>query len=202
MKKIYIFDLDGVLINSKLNMKKSWEMVNKKLGYNVEFEKYFSKIGLPFQEVLKSLGIKRKKKLAEKIFKETSIKNLKLIKFYPGVKITLKKIINQGNEIAVITSKDLQRTKKILKRLKLNFSTIQSPHNLLKGKPYPDLMIKALGLTGFSSKSAFYIGDTMIDYNFAKNSNAKFIFAKYGFHKISKKPFSTIEKISEILKIK
>ena len=75
MKKIYIFDLDGVLIDSRLNMKKSWEMVNKKLGYNIKFEKYFSKIGLPFQEILTSLGVQKNKTTAEKIFKATSLKS-------------------------------------------------------------------------------------------------------------------------------
>tara|TARA_A100001015_G_C15014896_1_gene724999 strand:- start:1812 stop:2420 length:609 start_codon:yes stop_codon:yes gene_type:complete len=202
MKKIYIFDLDGVLIDSRLNMKKSWEMVNKKLGYNIKFEKYFSKIGLPFQEILTSLGVQKNKTTAEKIFKATSLKNMKLIKFYPGVKSTLKKILKQGNEIAVITSKDLRRSKKILNKLKLNFSTIQSPRKSLKGKPNKDLMIKTFKETGFSANSAFYIGDTMTDYNFAKKSKVKFIFAKYGYHKILKRPFDEIKKISEILKIK
>ena len=47
-KKIYLFDLDGVLINSKKNMQVSWEAVNRKYDLKVSFKDYFKLIGMPF----------------------------------------------------------------------------------------------------------------------------------------------------------
>ena len=46
--KTIIFDLDGVLIDTKENMRLSWEQVRKKLNINQKFDDYFKNIGLPF----------------------------------------------------------------------------------------------------------------------------------------------------------
>ena len=51
MKKLYMFDLDGVLIDSKKNMNMSWDIV--KLEHKVEptFEDYFKHVGKPFKTI-------------------------------------------------------------------------------------------------------------------------------------------------------
>ena len=71
-KKLFLFDLDGVLINSKSNMKFSWEAVNEKHQLNIGFKKYFSYIGRDFKDILKNLGIKKNFKEIEKTFKTNS----------------------------------------------------------------------------------------------------------------------------------
>ena len=47
-----LFDLDGVLFDTKKNMEKSWNDVNKNFNLKIKFEDYFSKIGVPFQKIL------------------------------------------------------------------------------------------------------------------------------------------------------
>ena len=44
--KLIIFDLDGVLIDSKNNMRLSWELVKKKYRISQSFKSYFNLIGL------------------------------------------------------------------------------------------------------------------------------------------------------------
>ena len=62
-KKVIIFDLDGVLINSKMNMYYSWKAVQKKFSLNkIFFDTYFEKIGQPFYKILEKLNIKKNKK--------------------------------------------------------------------------------------------------------------------------------------------
>ena len=39
-KKLIIFDLDGVLIDSKKNMEASWICVQNKFNLNIPFEEY------------------------------------------------------------------------------------------------------------------------------------------------------------------
>ena len=61
MKKFHtlIFDLDGVLIDSKNNMKNSWNSVRKELKVKQSFKKYFTHIGYPFEKILNKMGIKK-----------------------------------------------------------------------------------------------------------------------------------------------
>ena len=87
--KLVLLDLDGVIIDSKENMKVSWKQVQKDTGTNITFEKYFKFIGLPFEKILIKLHINKNIKKIKNIFKKTSIKNLDKIKLYPGVKKTI-----------------------------------------------------------------------------------------------------------------
>ena len=62
MKKkisLILFDLDGVLINSKPNMKISWNKVRKKFNIKKNFSEYSKYIGYPFFKILNKLSIKK-----------------------------------------------------------------------------------------------------------------------------------------------
>ena len=51
-KDLIIFDFDGVLINSKTNMKKAWLYACKHNGLHVPFANYFKHLGLLFRKIL------------------------------------------------------------------------------------------------------------------------------------------------------
>ena len=95
-KTFIIFDLDGVLFNSKKNMQVAWGATSKKFNLYVSFKKYFSKIGMPFLKILEILGIKADIKIY-KCFKDTSLKNISLIKPYSGVINFLKYLKKKEN---------------------------------------------------------------------------------------------------------
>ena len=89
-KSLYLFDLYGVIIDSKKNMRVSWNLVNKKFGLNISFNKYFFLIGRDFSDILRKLKIKKKNfNQIEKTFKKESIKNFNKYKLYPKVKSVL-----------------------------------------------------------------------------------------------------------------
>ena len=54
-KKLIIFDLDGVIINSKESMSLAWSSVRRELKSKISFKKYFDCIGLPFFQILKKI---------------------------------------------------------------------------------------------------------------------------------------------------
>ena len=83
-KKLIIFDLDGVIFDSKKNMKLAWNKTSKKFNLNVKFEKYFEKIGMPFLNILKTLNIKPDKKIY-RFFQKVSFKEIDKINLYDGV---------------------------------------------------------------------------------------------------------------------
>ena len=56
MSKFVIFDLDGVLIDSKKHGS-FMAKVNQTLKYNKRFNDYFKNTGMPFEEILKKLEL-------------------------------------------------------------------------------------------------------------------------------------------------
>ena len=187
MNKIILFDLDGVLFNTKKNMERSWNDVKKEFGININFKFYFKQIGIPFNQILKKLNIEKNKKKIELFYKKKSIIYNNLVKIYPTVKTTLKYLKQKNYKIGVVTSKDKFRTAKLIKQYKLKFSVVICPSKKLKGKPFPDPINKALNLVNVNHHNAFYVGDTKYDFLAAKRSFVKFILASYGYGKLKKK---------------
>ena len=201
MKKFIIFDLDGVLIDSKKNMKMAWKAVQKKTKIKQSFKTYFEEIGQPFENILSSIKVdERKIAIAKKVFRENSIRYFGKIKIYPNVKKTLKTLKKDGNILGIITSKEKLRTTRILKKFGLIFKYIQCPEKGYKGKPDPYFLNKLVRKEHIPKKNVYYIGDTYIDYKFANKAKVNFIFCSYGYGNINLKKVKKINKFSQVLK--
>ena len=124
--KLYIFDLDGVILNSKSNMEASWNDVRIKYDLKPKFEDYFSLIGAPFLKILKKLNIKKDRNNISKTYSQKSKKYINKIKLYPKIKSILNKLRSKS-KIAVVTSKEKKRTAFFLKKFKLNFEFFLFP---------------------------------------------------------------------------
>ena len=181
-KKVLIFDLDGVLVDSKINMKKAWAAVQKKFNFQEKkFRDYFSKIGQPFNIILSQLSILNNHKQIKKCYDSNSIKNLDIVKFYPKTIKELKWLYSKNIYLCIVTSKDKIRTNLMLGDAKKLFSIIQCPQKNLIGKPYPDQILNVIKKLNVTKKDCVYIGDTNIDYLSAKNAKIDFIFAEWGY---------------------
>ena len=201
MNKLIIFDLDGVIFDSKPNMNKAWHEVRNKFNLKISFKKYFNNIGVPFKDILKKLKIK--KNLFEeikKVYNVTSVKKLNSVKVYPGVKTTINYLKKKNYKLAILTSKDRVRTSILLKKFNLNFKYIQCPIRNI-GKPNPKILHILNKKLNFKKKNIFYLGDTNVDYIFAKNCKINFIFSSYGYGKIFNKSILRIKKFSDLKKI-
>ena len=196
-KKLLIFDLDGVLFDSKKNMELAWNSTSKKFDLDVPFSLYFKKIGMPFSEILKSLDIKPKKKIIDH-YKNMSLKKIDKIKPYKNAIKSLKFLKKKKVKFSIVTSKDLKRTKFLLKKFKIYPNSIHCPNNKYRGKPSPDHILNSIKKNSVKRKDACFFGDMKVDYLAAKNAKIDFIFANYGYGK--KKSFykNQIKNLNEI----
>tara|TARA_E500000178_G_C16974123_1_gene732462 strand:+ start:752 stop:1369 length:618 start_codon:yes stop_codon:yes gene_type:complete len=202
MKKLILFDFDGVLFNSKRNMEISWQAVMKKYSLKKNFFQYSSHLGLPFRKILKNLGIYKNHKKIEDFYQKNSIKHFDKIKPYPGVIKSLNNPRNKFFFYGIWTSKHHLRVNKLLKKYNLNFKVILTPEKGVKGKPHPDQVKKCLKSFKMSNKDVFYVGDMDIDRIAASNAKINFIYASYGFGKLKKinKKVTKIKKFENIFK--
>ena len=182
--KLILFDIDGVLIDSKQNMQFAWNAVLKKYKLKISFNKYFRNIGIPFKKILQKLGVnKMLHNSIELTYSKNSIKYLNKIKLYPNTKKIINSLKRKGIKIGIVTSKDRKRTLKLVKKFNLNIQSISCPNSKLRGKPYPDQLLNILKKNKIKAKEAVYIGDMKVDYHAAFRAKISFIFATYGYGK-------------------
>jgi len=198
--KLVLLDLDGVLVDTKNNMNLSWNKVQKDFKLIVPFKNYFKYIGMPFEKILKKLLIKKNINKIYKTYKVESFNHFNKIKLYPGVKKTLLNLKKKKIKLGIVTSKDKNRTKKLLKKFKLNIKLIISPSKGLKGKPHPDQILKAIKISAEKPSKTVYVGDMFVDYKAAKSSGVSYIHAKYGYGKNNNLYKNSIKKFNDLLK--
>ena len=183
-------------------MRYAWNNTKKVHNIRNNFKSYFLNIGMPFKKILEKLNVHKNQNLISKTYQKESLKHFDKIKLYKNVSKTIKKL-KKNHKIAIVTSKDLFRTKKILKKFDLKFDVVCSPMKSLKGKPYPDQLDYVIKKLNFSKNKTYYVGDMFVDFKASKNSKINFIFAKYGYGKDFKfydKKINNIENIYKFLK--
>ena len=200
-KKILIFDLDGVLIDSKKNMFLSWLKVQEKHNLSsINFKQYFKNIGRPFFDILKIIGVKNNFQQISNTYSNESFKQKNHIKFYENTPDILRELKRRKFKLNIVTSKDIKRTREFLKKNLKYFSYIQCDNNKIKGKPNPDHIDLIISKLKAEKHDCVYIGDTQVDYLTAKNSKIDFIFAEWGYGRNYNYKYKC-KKISQLLKM-
>ena len=195
--KTYIFDLDGVLIDSKHMMQQSWNTCMLEHELTQTFDDYFKQIGKPFRDIMKELNVENVEAVKH-TYDKASLELMEYcLEFYDGVEDTLKEI-KKNSKIAVVTSKTAQRTNVILEHLDVEFNYVVSPKKGLRGKPAPDQILFCLAMTHTDPKDAVYIGDMQVDYEAATRAGIDFIHASYGYGKCDHS-VKSIENLNSLL---
>ena len=200
-KKLILFDLDGVLLNSKRNMELSWGVVCERHDVNVEFEDYFSNIGRPFKDILDILNINANQTDIEKTFNDVSTQLIDQIEFYEGVESVIGQLVNNNIKIGIVTSKNTIKTQKILDLHGFAFDIVQTPNDALKGKPAPDHILYAMSELNMNASDTLYIGDMDVDYEAAKRAQVNYVHASWGYGTCNDGNVIKLENIIQLLDI-
>jgi phosphoglycolate phosphatase len=206
---IYIFDLDGTLIDSAgviaqiLNDMRSAFFLEP-----ISENKYKDWISLGVKElIIKALVCSESE--IEKNLNEFRSRYQQLITpksaIYPGVEETLNALTSKGKTIALCSNKPEFLCRKIINEIGLSnlFKIIVGGDSLKKSKPDPEPLSYILKILSSTPKSSIFIGDSNIDLKASNAASIPFVFYSNGYDDgvdISKANYM-IENISDILKI-
>jgi phosphoglycolate phosphatase len=102
---------------------------------------------------------------------------------YEGVEEGIRALHEAGHQLAVLTNKPGEPSRKILRHFGLDeyFGSIVGGGDIQNLKPQPDGVIKCLEQTGLDPSVAWMIGDHCTDLAVAENAGIKNAFVRYGF---------------------
>src|SRR5260221_473081 len=162
-------------------MRRSWQKVSEQFGTNVSFEQYFNEIGRPFSAIMERLGLSERAAAIEAVFRMASMDNLNVLRFYPHVPETLRRLEDANLKMGIVTSKDRLRTNAILAMLPVTFACVHAPDAKMRGKPAPDHLLMAMAQTGVDPAETVYIGDMAADHEAAKRAGIDYAHAGWGY---------------------
>lgn len=177
-----LFDFDGVLIDSLPVMELAWSEVQSSLGISQPFSSYKKHIGIPFERILSELDIDPNLYFQVKhIYSKASEAHMKSVRIMPYAKQLLHDLLIHNYKIALVTSKDHDRTLSLINFLDLPISIFITPESTSRGKPYPDPIYKALDTLGESTVSSLFIGDMITDMQAAKAARVHYAHFNGGY---------------------
>lgn len=174
--KAILFDLDGVLIDSSDAW---WLAVNetlKKFGNKGITKEGFLKLywGPHLRETFKRIGLGED---AVEDCNQQYYKFIDKIKIFPEVKEILLFLKNNKKKIKIglvsnTPKKNILITLKNLSLIQGYFDVIVGGDEVEKGKPNPEIILKACNVLGINPKNTVLIGDTKSDMLAGKKANA------------------------------
>lgn len=189
MSKIVIFDMDGTLINSSLDITLSINHV-RLTCYSLEplGEQFVIDAINAHDRNLASLFYQtqvyetKAKELFESHYYDQCIQN---VHTYPQIKETLEHLQSSGCLMSVATNAPSIFAKRMLTYLGIAeyFSCIIGADNVKQAKPHPQMIELILDHHGYDvhSDQAWMIGDNSKDMQAARSANVGTIFAAWGF---------------------
>lgn len=199
--KHVVFDLDGVLIDSLSAMEQAWTFSCAQLDLEVPFEKYAKLIGLPFPEILASLGIPPglRTELTHCYFNQDYHNQ---VREYEGVTKALEALQSAGIELSIFTSKPKTRTERLSEKFCwMTGITRVSPEDISskRGKPAPDGLLELISLKEIDRAQTVFVGDMEPDRLCAESAGVLFCHAAWGYGEVrseSVPSFASIQNFS------
>lgn len=190
MKKLYIFDLDGTLVNSIYDLADAMNSVLGKYGYPVhDTEKYKYFVGDGTLKLVER-AIPESERTEEKIaslhseFSEEYTKRaVEKTRPYDGIVQLLNKLKESGCLLSVASNKPDKFSRFIVETLFGTeiFDMISGKKEGVPTKPAPDIVFDIMKRLGVSAENTVMAGDSNVDVYTAHNAGLKCIGCTWGF---------------------
>jgi len=182
--EVYLFDVDGTLLDSALDICGAVEFVLAANGATPrEFEYLKSFIGLHlnelFHEVFPTFDAARIEALVEQYRGNYRGRGHKLTKVFPGAREGLAAL---GGRKGTATTKGTPTTRLVLEQFGLlgYFDHVQGTDGF-PSKPAPDVIFTALAALGAKPEECLFVGDSCADMEAGRRAGVKTCAVRYGY---------------------
>ena len=188
MKDTAVFDLDGTLLNTLDDLMDSVNFALEKCGFKTRsYEEVRAFVGNGVRLLVeRAVPAGTSKADTDRVFKEFTahydINMENKTRPYDGVKDLLAALKARGIRTAIVSNKYDSAVKQLAKKLFGDMiDTAVGESETVAKKPAPDGVLSALETLGSVRSNAFYIGDSDVDAETAKNAKIDFIGVTWGF---------------------
>ena len=169
MPRTIVFDLDGTLIDSLPLILASYRhTMETHLGRRMPDELWVRGMGTPLAVQMRAFA--RDDVEADDMVRTYEEHNLAhhdtLVRGYDGVKEAVEELRRRGHPLAIATSKRAKATGLGLRRCGFPeawFAAIVTANDVVRPKPDPEPVLRALALSGAEAADAVYVGDSVHD---------------------------------------
>ncbi len=204
MKNI-IFDLDGTLIDSKLDLANALNQTLQNFDIKpLSHNKIYSLVGSGVRRLIEdALKFRDKLKLFDSVFDfflnyyyDHLLDNTRL---YDGIKDVLDALKGKGKRLFVVSNKSEIFSRKILKGLNVEhyFDEIVGGDTFPNKKPHPQQILEILKKYDAKNSESIVIGDSENDIEAAKAANVTVCWVSYGFRDRSILDIYTVDFVAE-----
>ena len=184
--ELILFDLDGTLIDSKVDIANAVNLTLRDLGLpQRSLEEIFSFVGDGVKRLLQlSVGEENVRQYEEalRIFREHYLTHcLDSTEFYPRIREILSR--SDGRIYAIVTNKTREYTERIIEGLGAykDFAEIECPRDSSELKPDPGMLLRVLEQVKIPADRALMVGDSTNDVRAAQSIGVQACAVGFGY---------------------
>lgn len=185
--KAVVFDLDGTLVESKINYEKMGEQIKELLGRKgmkerIEDRRKAYQVIRGGAETLLEYGLPQENlestlKELDQVMNNIELEALPTMTLKPNAVKTVKKLSEEGYRLGICTRSHRRYADKTLSMYKMAkyFHAVVGRDDTDKPKPNAHQLNVTIQQAGANPEETLYIGDTTTDLTTAKNANVDFV---------------------------
>ena len=189
MTRLYVFDLDGTLVDSLRDLADSANDLLRECGAPpLSVDAIGRMVGEGAATLVarffKESGLERPPDALARFLAIYDTRLLNHTREYPGITETLTSLKAKAS-LAVLTNKPFEATRRVLDGLKLSrfFDTdaVIGGDGALNRKPDPAGLLSLCARAQCAPADAMLVGDSLVDWETARNAGTAIALARYGF---------------------